>query len=618
MKKTYIRLTAVIFMLSFWNVSAAEDAEPSILGSPHHAPLLNCFHSDYPEMATWASAGVNGGIRNITHISAMLSPGDDLQSAIDTSEPGVVLLLNGTYRLTKPLRMRAGVVLRGESRDNVKISVDIRSGSSIIFADNVSYAGLEDMRLVYEALPQPPKAYRNYRDGFEDGAYCSACFQNDEPEYDNTMIRIDGNNNWVDNVAVINSGSDPVEIYGDHNTFRNSLVDSAYNKGGGGEGYFDLRGDKNLIAGTTVRLIRHFSIQQRASYNVVTENRLEVDVNYHNKDNGHNLVENNTIIRPSWHSWGVFATGGAAYGHTPPGPRNIIVNNDTYDYRERRTEYSDSNVVYTYNGYGSPDRTDWPMPSCGMFYAVAADPAPSPTPTPAPTPSSSPTPLPSPLPTAEPSFDECNSTRECRDMYGAHATDCMNSKRNDSVCLCGTNACSEMPFPEPSALPTPTPVPTPTTTPAPTPTPTPMPTSESTPLPTPMPSPVTTVTPSPSPSPGFPATPLPPETPLPAPTPPPTPEPSTLPAPTPPPSSAPTPTPTMTPTSTPGPVPTPTSASDTPDPEPTQAPNPSSPRAPEERGGGASSLGMLLVLLSILSARLVVSTKRRGGWRTEN
>ena len=351
----------------------AEDAPPTNLGSPGFNPDSACFHSSYPEMPIWARAGVNGGIPNITNIKARLNPGDNIQRAIDSGGVGVVYLRNGTYRIDNSLRMRDGVIVRGEQRNGVKLSVRMRGGEAIEFSDSVDRAGLENLTVAYEEIGSPPRIHRN---GFNDGGFCRECFENDRPGFDNSLIRIDGDNNWVDNVSALNSGSDPVEIYGNNNTFRNSLVENTHNRGGGGEGYFDLRGNNNLVTGSTVRLIRHFAIQQKARNNVIVKNRIEGDVNFHNKDDGHNLVEDNVIIRPSWHTWGVFATGGARFGHTRPGPRNVIVNNTTFDHRENRTEFSSRNVVYTYRDYGEPDSTNWPISRCGKLYAVrsAGDP----------------------------------------------------------------------------------------------------------------------------------------------------------------------------------------------------------------------------------------------------
>lgn len=52
----------------------------------------------------------------------------------------------------------------------------------------------------------------------------------------------------------------------------------------------------------------------------------EVDVNFHDQDDGHNLVENCRIHTPVWHSWPAIGVG-IPEKHHPPGPGNILFNN---------------------------------------------------------------------------------------------------------------------------------------------------------------------------------------------------------------------------------------------------------------------------------------------------
>ncbi|WP_082353968.1 DUF1592 domain-containing protein [Marinagarivorans algicola] len=46
-------------------------------------------------------------------------------------------------------------------------------------------------------------------------------------------------------------------------------------------------------------------------------------------------------------------------------------------------------------------------------------------------------------PSIVPGTDQCNSTRQCREVFGAGATDCKNSSANDSVCMCGNKPCAQ-------------------------------------------------------------------------------------------------------------------------------------------------------------------------------
>ncbi|WP_086932435.1 hypothetical protein [Agarilytica rhodophyticola] len=90
----------------------------------------------------------------------------------------------------------------------------------------------------------------------------------------------------------------------------------------------------------------------------------------------------------------------------------------------------------------------------------------------APTPSPTPTPIPEPTPVPEPApspilADQCDSTQQCRNIFGSIATDCKNSRSNSSVCMCGNQRCDSISNPTPSPAPTSTPVPTPDVDPTP-------------------------------------------------------------------------------------------------------------------------------------------------------
>lgn len=53
----------------------------------------------------------------------------------------------------------------------------------------------------------------------------------------------------------------------------------------------------------------------------------------------------------------------------------------------------------------------------------------------------------------EPKPDECDSTRECRSRFGAAATDCRDSRSEESVCICGSAPCEAAVEPEPEPEP---------------------------------------------------------------------------------------------------------------------------------------------------------------------
>lgn len=92
----------------------------------------------------------------------------------------------------------------------------------------------------------------------------------------------------------------------------------------------------------------------------------------------------------------------------------------------------------------------------------AQTPAPTviPEPTVMPTPTSEPLPTPNPNNPITPVVDQCDTTQECRTIYGNEATDCANSRSEQSICMCGSTPCS-------NNAPSPTVTPTPIATPAP-------------------------------------------------------------------------------------------------------------------------------------------------------
>lgn len=333
---------------------------------------------DYPIINEFLTAGVVNGIPiNLKLINTVQSNGN-IQEAIDDTYSkggGVVLLKAGTYQILKTINIKSNVVLRGENTNTVILESTIRSTwdegkKATIQFTNVSNAGVENLTFFYKVDGENPID----RTTTTDGGWCGDCFQNNPNGREDLYVRqivIDAksNNNWVQGCKILNSGTDPIQVLGNHNTFQNNFIDRCYNKGGDGNGYYDIRGDYNLFKNEKVKRIRHFAIQLGASYNVVYKCDIEVDVNFHNGDDGNNLLEQNKIVVPTWHGWDIFGTGGAQYGHKPPGKNNLMVNNETY-YRSEGPRYNESNKIYTFTDYGAPTLTDLKMPVGNTFYPI--------------------------------------------------------------------------------------------------------------------------------------------------------------------------------------------------------------------------------------------------------
>ncbi len=340
------------------------------------------FDNAYPFMREWQKAGVEGGIpyRSNVSVQRQISPtnSDGIQRAIDalntSGNPSVIFLKNGTYTIDKPIKMKSNVILRGENKNEVLLRVVLRSDGNrsrtALEFRNVSRSALEDLSFEYI----PPKSITLYDDrNVPLNQFCGdRCFGNNPAGERNmyvSFLKMDrGTKNcWVDNCNFKNSGTDPFEISANHNTFRKNFIDACFNKGGGGNGYYDIKGDYNLIVNEKVRRIRHFAIQNGAKYNVVIACDFEVDVNFHNGDDGFNLIEGNTIKSERWRSWGAFASGGARFGHDKPGNNNIVFNNVTSG-RGSSADFSSSSKVFVFDQYKEPRLLNNNPPRGNTFY----------------------------------------------------------------------------------------------------------------------------------------------------------------------------------------------------------------------------------------------------------
>lgn len=115
----------------------------------------------------------------------------------------------------------------------------------------------------------------------------------------------------------------------------------------------------------------------------------------------------------------------------------------------------------------TPSQTEAPIPSPTPVVSPIASPSPAASPTPVSSPIVSPTPVSSPVASPSPfppePIDQCDTTAQCRNVYGNSATDCLNSQSALSICMCGSERCDAqlVPSPSPTPLITPSPSPTP-------------------------------------------------------------------------------------------------------------------------------------------------------------
>ena len=328
-------------------------------------------------MKEWEKAGVTGGIPADLTIVQTIKPGDSIQKAIDDAAAaggGVVLLKKGTYDVSDQINFKSNVVLRGEDRDDVILQTGITTDTAghVLFFNRTEYSGVENLTINYEIPNIEP-----VRDAYKPGQGT-----NDRKDLDVASVAFwHANNSWVKDVNIFNSGSDPIRVDGTHNTFTGNYIKGAHIKSGG-EGYYRVRGDYNLLDNETILEVRHLGIQSGAEFNVVTNSFLSTDINFHTGDDGSNLIEGNTVNLHPGHFWVPLGTGDIQFGHKPPGPDNIFYNNKFLRDGKPVTDL-DEDVVYTFDGfnvtrgkssYGVPVEAGVEPPTGGRFYTPPTHP----------------------------------------------------------------------------------------------------------------------------------------------------------------------------------------------------------------------------------------------------
>jgi len=297
----------------------------------------------FPEMREWAKAGVVGGIplRNTLEIKFRLQPGEDLQAAIDQvalSGGGVVLLEPGDHRISKTIKMKSGVVVRGADKEQTVVKIVMKapffkiSGGKPATAIEINMAervGLEDLTFRYAAVDFEPIDKEDFNAPWERSPFHEVEAR-DHQLFVNMIVFADSRNCWVDNCNLLWAGAHSIGLANcQHMTMRNNFIDRAYvKKDSMHGGYYGVWGTSySLFYNEKVRRIRHFALMSRGCrYNVVYRCDMEVDINFHDKDDGQNLVEKTLVATPVWHSWDAIGIG-AQGKHDPPGPRNFLFDN---------------------------------------------------------------------------------------------------------------------------------------------------------------------------------------------------------------------------------------------------------------------------------------------------
>ncbi len=129
-------------------------------------------------------------------------------------------------------------------------------------------------------------------------------------------------------LSIINSGRHAVvldNVYGVELT--GLVVDGAWNKGRGGSGYIRFaRTFHSALRQSTVRGIRHITLQWSSAYNLIDTVSTEVDINFHGGYSHDNRVQNILFDIPERHRWQeIYRTGSDAGWAAPDGENNRVI-----------------------------------------------------------------------------------------------------------------------------------------------------------------------------------------------------------------------------------------------------------------------------------------------------
>lgn len=329
--------------------------------------------SRFPVMKEWAKAGVEDGIPSTTNLKIVkrITPKANLQKAIDkvAKQGGILLLLPGEYIISTPIQLRSGVVLRGIRKESVLLSVKIHGNfvrksnkprQAALFLNNVVGTGIENLTMKYTGVNFEPNDRDSFNSPWEISVY-------HKPESRDTTLFVEhiwmnqSKNCWVQDCNLLWAGSDPIRITSsEHITCRRNFVDRSYNKNDGGMGYYNIINSQYvLICNEKIKRIRHLAIHQGSKYNVIIHNELEVDINFHDGDGGYNLIEQNHVIIPIWHSWSPVMRGDLSQ-HKSPGEGNLLFNNFF--------KKKDGTLIYSNEGECYQMSSDWSQKTASSLF----------------------------------------------------------------------------------------------------------------------------------------------------------------------------------------------------------------------------------------------------------
>ena len=136
-------------------------------------------------------------------------------------------------------------------------------------------------------------------------------------------------NSSVKNIKILDAGSHPLvfeNVYGCEAS--NLYINGSWNKGKKGNGYVRFsRAFNSRIDNSTIKNIRHLTIQWSSANNVFKNLNMHVDINLHGGYSHDNNIKNITFNIPDFHKWkGITMTPPNARWAPPDGSRNYAEN----------------------------------------------------------------------------------------------------------------------------------------------------------------------------------------------------------------------------------------------------------------------------------------------------
>jgi len=350
LKVKILMITSIICLFGLKSISQN-------IGSPgwvyDSGGRVNSFYEG--KQRKWATAGVVGGIRNPAARSRNVLASDNTNriqqkiNALSNAGGGVLKFPAGVFNITRTLRVLKNVVLEGANNGTTTLKDKLSTNNSttngiVILFDNLrnghTVGGIRRMTL---------------RGPFS-GTPTINRWTTAKPNANNIMVNFKRSTNlFLDNVKIFNSGGSPISTFNSdgsgHHTFRNCVVSGAWNKGRGGQGYFNISSGFCLVYKCKIEKIRHFTIQKKgAKYNVVYDNVINQDVNFHNDDGGNNLIEKNRITIGR----AIVGTSGNAQRFVVMGPwsnRHADSRSDNFVYNNAVSEHGRSNPRCNNKGF---------------------------------------------------------------------------------------------------------------------------------------------------------------------------------------------------------------------------------------------------------------------------